>query len=77
MSDIALRMYVWMESALASLRNDERGQDLLEYALLGGLIAGAIVLVTIAFFSGFLTSMFQNIGYCVDFTDTTTCDPGW
>ncbi len=55
---------------------EERGQDLLEYALLGGLIAAAIVaLVTI--FNPALQAMATNIGYCLDFSGNTTCDPGF
>jgi hypothetical protein len=45
--------------------------------MLSGLIAGAIILVTIAFFSGFLTSMFQGVGNCIDFNSNTTCSAGF
>lgn len=54
---------------------DERGQDLLEYALLGGLIAVAI-LAAIGIFTGALNDMFTGIKNCVDFTNTTVCNPG-
>ncbi|HXF50987.1 MAG TPA: Flp family type IVb pilin [Dehalococcoidia bacterium] len=62
---------VWL--GLKSLK-DERGQDLIEYALLGGLIAAAILLVT-SFFTGAIQSMAQGIGNCIDFSDNTLCDP--
>jgi len=53
----------------------ERGQDLLEYALLGGLIAAAIVaLLTLGILSGGVNSMVTNIRDCIDFEATTTCD---
>jgi len=64
--------------AMAWLRvhiRSERGQDLLEYALLGGLIAAAIVaLLTLGILSGGVNSMVTNIRDCIDFEATTTCD---
>jgi Flp pilus assembly pilin Flp len=46
----------------------ERGQDLLEYALLGGLIAGAIISVGMfAIMSGALTDLANGIANCIDF----------
>jgi Flp pilus assembly pilin Flp len=51
------------------------GQDLIEYALLGGLIAGA--LLTAAVFAGVenaLVGMADGIGECIDF-DGTDCTP--
>jgi Flp pilus assembly pilin Flp len=56
------------------LVKDERGQDLIEYALLGGLIAVAIM-GAVAFLSGALSSMFTGIGNCIDFNSGTTCAP--
>ena len=53
----------------------ERGQDLLEYALLGGLIAAAIVaLLSLGILSGGVNSMVTNIRDCIDFEASTTCD---
>jgi Flp pilus assembly pilin Flp len=53
----------------------ERGQDLLEYALLGGLIAAALIaLFTLGAISGGTKSMVENIRDCIDFESTTTCD---
>lgn len=47
----------------------ERGQDLLEYAMLGGLIAAAIAaLVTAGIFSGAVSSMANGIADCIDFS---------
>lgn len=61
-------------SFIARLRS-ERGQDLLEYALLGGLIAAAILTAfSLAAFSGALDNMAMNIADCVDFEAATTCD---
>lgn len=54
----------------------ERGQDLLEYALLGGLIALAITAVAVlAGLTGALTDMADGIGRCIDFDSTSICDP--
>ncbi len=52
----------------------ERGQDLIEYALLGGLIALAIIGTVLAF-QGALTSMAGGISDCIDFNKATPCAP--
>ena len=49
---------------LAQLRND-RGQDLIEYALLGGLIAGTLVVASILILTGGIETMFDEISKCV------------
>ncbi len=68
---------VRMMTAVTSLRErarSERGQDLMEYALLGGLIAalfaagGAILLLT-----GALEGAFQNVVDCLN--GAATCGP--
>ena len=51
----------------------ERGQDLIEYAMLGGTIALAIIAVGVLGMSGALTDLFGGIGDCVDFTGSTAC----
>jgi Flp pilus assembly pilin Flp len=54
----------------------ERGQDLIEYALLGGLIGGALLVVGV--FVGLengITSMANGIGECIDFDSGTDCTP--
>jgi Flp pilus assembly pilin Flp len=54
----------------------ERGQDMLEYALLGGLIAAAIIAVIgLAVMDTTLTNMVNGIGRCVDFDSASVCDP--
>ena len=59
-----------------SFANQEEGQDLLEYALLGGLIAAAITAaaVTLAL-TGALTSMANGIKDCIDFDSVSVCGP--
>jgi len=68
-----LNVYTWI---LAHLRR-ERGQDLIEYAMLSGLIAAAIVAVGIIVFSTALTDMAGGISNCIDFTSTSVCNPGF
>jgi Flp pilus assembly pilin Flp len=50
----------------------EHGQDLVEYALLGGLIALALGVAAIAF-SGAIADMAEGIGRCIDFRPSTPC----
>ncbi len=68
------RVMLSVSSFAARLRDEERGQDLLEYALLGGLIAVALVTFG-ALFTPYLTTMATNIGQCIDFDNGTDCMP--
>jgi Flp pilus assembly pilin Flp len=66
--------------AINSLRArlaEERGQDLIEYAMLGGLIALAIIAVGVLAFSGAINDMATGIGNCIDFDSSAAspCDP--
>lgn len=65
--------YAWLVSHLP---RDERGQDLIEYALLGGIIAVAIVAAGI-FLTPAVESMATGIGRCIDFSNAagSTCVP--
>ena len=64
--------HAWVVS---HLHRDERGQDLIEYALLGGTIALAIMAVGVLLaLTGALTSMATGIGNCIDF-GPSVCDP--
>ena len=62
----------WIQSYLPQ---SERGQDLIEYAMLGGLIALAIIGVGVLALTGALNDLFNGIGDCVDFDSATACDP--
>ncbi len=70
-----------MMTAVSGLRarfSEERGQDLLEYALLGGLIAAAIVAVAaLGVMTGAITGMANGIANCIDFDNSaaSTCGP--
>ena len=46
----------------------EKGQDLIEYAMLGGLIALGVM-------TGAITDMANGIGDCVDFDAGSVCGP--
>ena len=54
---------------------EERGQDLIEYAMLGGLIALGIIGAGLLFV-GPLQDMATGIGNCIDFQAATVCAPG-
>ena len=65
--------YAWM---VTHLHRNERGQDLIEYALLSGLIAAAIVAAAaLAAYTGALTTMAGGIADCIDFDGGSPCDP--
>jgi Flp pilus assembly pilin Flp len=57
------------------LPKSEQGQDLIEYAMLGGLIALAIIGLSVALFSGAIGGMVNGIGQCIDFDAGTDCQP--
>lgn len=60
--------------ALTGRFTDERGQDLIEYALLSGIIAAAIIAIGAGVLTGALNNMVAGIGRCIDFDAGTTCD---
>jgi Flp pilus assembly pilin Flp len=53
----------------------ERGQDLIEYSMLGGILAASIVGVAYVFLTGSIESMFTGIGNCLDWDGDTGCFP--
>ena len=75
MSDIAIRLHAFVSMLVADLKK-ERGQDLIEYAMLGGLIAIGILLV-LGLMTGAINNMIEGIGNCIDFNNTSTCTPGF
>ena len=65
--------HAWLVSHL----RDERGQDLLEYALLGGLIAAAIIAVAgLALMTNAISDMANGIGDCIDFDNSVGSECG-
>lgn len=75
LTDLSIRIVATIQTAIAMLHDEERGQDTLEWVLMGGLIAVGIMAV-MYLFGGTLQDMVQNVGYCLDFTNSTTCSPG-
>ena len=63
-----------ISSAISSLKREE-GQDLIEYALFGGLIALGIIAVGAAAYTGIVNSLTAGIKHCIDFDATTPCTP--
>ncbi len=66
-----LKVYVWIMAHRPHLSR-ESGQDLIEYAMLGGLIAVAIIGAGV-FFQDALEDMGEGIGFCIDFDKDTPC----
>ncbi len=70
----ALMRTIMATARLRQRFSEERGQDLMEYALLGGLIAAALVAVaTLEVMNGAVTNMVTGIANCVDFTNGIDC----
>ena len=68
-----LNLLIALNSLFVHLRH-ERGQDLIEYALLGGIIAATLLAVGfLAGLSSGVIDMGTGIGYCVDFNPSTSC----
>ena len=69
-----LHVYTWI---LAHLRQ-ERGQDLIEYAMLSGLIAAALVAVlALGVLTGAVEGMAEGVSDCIDFDSGTACAAGF
>jgi Flp pilus assembly pilin Flp len=68
-----LHVYTWIMARI----HREEGQDLIEYAMLSGLIAAAIVAVGAIVFQDALTDMAGGISDCIDFDSGTACSPGF
>ncbi len=64
-----LKLYVWLTSLLRS----ERGQDMVEYALITAVISIVIVLATIALLGPAFTTWATKIATCITAPDTGTC----
>jgi Flp pilus assembly pilin Flp len=75
-TNLSIRVYGFILGLVTDLRENEKGQDLLEYAMLGGLIAAAIVAVLVLFTDA-IETMITGIGNCIDFNSATSCDPGF
>ena len=67
------RIVVWALSLKARARG-ERGQDVMEYALITGGIA-IVLILAVVIFTGEITNAFQTLANCIDFKSATTCGP--
>jgi len=65
----------WLQAHMHVHVRSERGQDLIEYAMLGGLIALACIAIGAVAFNGPLTNMAKGVGQCIDFDAGTPCQP--
>lgn len=75
MTNISIRIHSFLTALINDIRN-ERGQDLIEYALLGGLIAAAIIAVAaLGVMTGAISGMASAIGDCIDLDVNTGCTP--
>jgi Flp pilus assembly pilin Flp len=65
MTNLSIKIYGFVTGLL---RRDE-GQDLIEYALIGGLVAVAVIaaFVLLGGTTGPVATMIDNIGDCIDF----------
>jgi Flp pilus assembly pilin Flp len=72
-------LFVWITVSLSGMRerlSSEKGQDLIEYALLGGLIAAAVIaVVALGTMTNAVTAMGDGISACIDFKKSTPCGP--
>ena len=67
-------LIAYLKTWLSLHIRSERGQDLIEYAMLSGLVAIAIA-AGVFVFSGAISSMATGISHCIDFNSTTPCSP--
>ena len=63
------RIVVW-----ALRLKSERGQDVMEYALITGGIA-IVLIVAILVFTGAITHAMEVLKNCIDFDSNTVCGP--
>jgi len=64
-----LKLYVWLKDLLRS----DRGQDMVEYALITVVISVAIVLVTIGVLSPAFSAWAGDIEECITAPGGSTC----
>ena len=75
---LLLKAMTGVQSLAHRLHRDERGQDLIEYALLGGLIALTLMAAAVLLaLTGALQAMGAGIGRCIDFDSAagSVCAP--
>lgn len=65
----------YVSSLLGKLNRDERGQDTLEWTMISGLMAVALLILA-GVFTGALQSFADGVERCVDFDATSICVAG-
>jgi Flp pilus assembly pilin Flp len=70
-TNLAINLY----SRLMGLLRREEGQDLIEYALIGGLVAVAL-LAAFVLLDTPVQTMVTEVGECIDFQSDTGCNIG-
>jgi pilus assembly protein Flp/PilA len=63
-STVLLRVFVWLQSQVVAARSEERGQGLVEYALIIALIA-ILVIGAILALKTQIVGIFDHIGNCL------------
>ena len=74
MTNISVAIVAKIQTLVARVR-EELGQDTLEWALIGGLIALGLILGFVLFDDA-VTNMVNGVARCIDFTSSTVCNPG-
>jgi Flp pilus assembly pilin Flp len=72
-----MQLVAYWLARLVARASGERGQDLIEYSLLGGLIAlglMAAMVFSLAVLTGALVNMLSGIGNCIDW-NASSCSP--
>lgn len=64
-----LKLYVWLKDLLRS----ERGQDMVEYALITVLISAVIVLATMTLLSDAFAAWAGDVATCITAPAAATC----
>jgi len=73
-TNISLAIWTNIQTFVSRLR-EEHGQDTLEWALIGGLMAVALV-AAFLILRPEIVQMATNMGACVDFDSTSPCIAG-
>jgi Flp pilus assembly pilin Flp len=72
-----MQLVAYWLARLVAHASGERGQDLIEYSLLGGLIGlglMAAMAFAVAVLTGALESMLTGVGNCIDW-NASSCSP--
>lgn len=69
-SNVILSAYAWAQALIVSFK-EERGQDIMEYAVIAGVIALTAAVVLFALdWNGVFNDFFTVVGDCIAFADT-------